>query len=88
MTAETNAERLENMLPIGYDEDGNYLIKNEDWHWLQSQAERARQLEQQNKTMRHRILNVCNNVGAFPKATVKDYVQGVFKDYLPQEDSQ
>ena len=42
---ETNAERLENMSPIGVDQDGNMLVKHEDWFWLQEQVERAQGLE-------------------------------------------
>ncbi|GKV69831.1 hypothetical protein NCCP2716_23290 [Sporosarcina sp. NCCP-2716] len=47
------------------------------------QSENAR-LQKEIQTMRHHILTVCNNVGAFPKATVKGYVHGVFADYLPK----
>ncbi|MEV9640441.1 hypothetical protein ABZ756_07060 [Mammaliicoccus sciuri] len=41
----TNAERLENMSPIGVDNDGNFLVNSKDWFWLQEQAERAQELE-------------------------------------------
>lgn len=39
-------ERLENMSPIGFDLNGNVLLKSEDYHWLMEQAERVQELEQ------------------------------------------
>lgn len=67
-----NKERLENMSPIGFDLNGNVLLKSEDYHWLLEQAERAeknaqdledmdRQLyseQQQNKSYRKVINNI------------------------------
>ena len=41
----TDKERLENMSPIGFDLDGNVLLKGEDYHWLIEQAERVQELE-------------------------------------------
>jgi DNA-binding ferritin-like protein len=38
-------ERLENMSPIGFDLNGNVLLKSEDYHWLMEQAERYEELE-------------------------------------------
>jgi hypothetical protein len=38
---ETNEEKLENLSPIGYDKDGNILLKGEDYHFLLEQAESA-----------------------------------------------
>ena len=29
--SESNVERLENMSPVGVDQDGNLLVKHEDW---------------------------------------------------------
>jgi hypothetical protein len=43
--AETITERLENMNPIGVDQDGNLLVKLEDWFWLREQVERVHELE-------------------------------------------
>jgi hypothetical protein len=40
----TDKERLENM-PIGFDLNGNVLLKSEDYHWLMEQAERVQELE-------------------------------------------
>lgn len=34
----TDKERLENMSPIGFDLNGNILLKSEDYHWLMEQA--------------------------------------------------
>lgn len=42
---ETNAERLENMSPIGVDQVGNLLVKQEDWFWLSEQVEWVTELE-------------------------------------------
>jgi hypothetical protein len=38
-------ERLENMSPIGFDLNGDVLLKSEDYHWLMEQAERVEELE-------------------------------------------
>ncbi|GKV70254.1 hypothetical protein NCCP2716_27520 [Sporosarcina sp. NCCP-2716] len=62
--------------------ENSYLIRIWDKKYASIMQENPR-LQKEIQSMRHRILKVCNNVGAFPKATVKDYVQGVFKDYLP-----
>lgn len=43
---ETNEERLENLSPIGVDQEGNLLVKQEDWFWLSEQVERVSELEQ------------------------------------------
>jgi hypothetical protein len=40
-------ERLENMSPIGFDLNGNVLLKSEDYHWLMEQAERVEELEEE-----------------------------------------
>jgi hypothetical protein len=42
-------ERLENMSPIGFDLNGNVLLKSEDYHWLMEQAERYEDLLEQVK---------------------------------------
>lgn len=43
-------ERLENMSPIGFDLNGDVLLKSEDYHWLMEQAEhRQKLLERLNK---------------------------------------
>src|SRR5690554_5512919 len=39
----SDKERLENMSPIGFDLDGNVLLKGEDYHWL---MERVQELEE------------------------------------------
>ena len=44
-------ERLENMSPIGFDLNGNVLLKSEDYHWLMEQAELAEQLEEENRQL-------------------------------------
>ena len=41
----TDRERLENMSSIGFDLNGNVLLKSEDYHWLMEQAERIEELE-------------------------------------------
>ena len=41
----TDKERLENMSPIGFDLNGNVLLKGDDYHWLMEQAERVQELE-------------------------------------------
>lgn len=38
--AENRAERLENLSPLGYDLDGNLLVRQEDWFWLSEIAEK------------------------------------------------
>jgi|GEM_PF-4212735 len=43
----SDEERLENMIPIGFDLDGNLLLKSEDYHWLMEQAERVEELEKE-----------------------------------------
>jgi hypothetical protein len=46
----SDKERLENMSPVGFDLDGNVLLKGEDYHWLIEQAEhRQKLLERLNK---------------------------------------
>ncbi|MEK0286528.1 hypothetical protein [Caldifermentibacillus hisashii] len=42
-------ERLENMSPLGFDLNGNILLKSEDYHWLMEQAERYEDLLEQVK---------------------------------------
>lgn len=41
----SDKERLENMSPIGFDLDGNVLLKGEDYHWLMERAEYVEELE-------------------------------------------
>lgn len=41
----SDKERLENMSPIGFDLNGDVLLKSEDYHWLMEQAERVEELE-------------------------------------------
>jgi len=43
----TDKERLENMSPIGFDLNGNVLLKGDDYHWLMEQAERVEELEEE-----------------------------------------
>lgn len=38
-------ERLENMSPIGFDLNGDVLLKSEDYHWLMEQAKKVEELE-------------------------------------------
>lgn len=45
----SDKERLENMSPIGFDLNGNVLLKGEDYHWLMEQAERYEDLLEQVK---------------------------------------
>lgn len=45
----SDKERLENMSPIGFDLNGNVLLKSEDYHWLMEQAERYEDLLEQVK---------------------------------------
>lgn len=40
-----NKERLENMSPIGFDLNGDVLLKSEEYHWLMEQDERVEELE-------------------------------------------
>ena len=47
----TDAERLENMSPIGVDAHGNLLVKHEDWFWLQEQAGLVQELERNIKLL-------------------------------------
>lgn len=48
--SETIEERLENMSPFGMNQDGNFLVKQEDYFWL---SEQVQELENriQNKTI-------------------------------------
>jgi hypothetical protein len=43
----TDKERLENMSPVGFDLNGNVLLKSEDYHWLMEQTERIEELEEE-----------------------------------------
>lgn len=43
----TDKERLENISHIGFDLNGNVLLKSEDYHWLIEQAERVEELKKQ-----------------------------------------
>lgn len=52
MSSLTNDERLENMSPIGYDKDGNLLLKGEDYHFLLEQAELTEELISENRKLR------------------------------------
>ncbi|WP_337970226.1 hypothetical protein [Virgibacillus salexigens] len=45
-------ERLDDITPIGFDKDKNYLIKQEDYFWFQEQAERVQELEKDNKRLK------------------------------------
>ena len=41
----TDKERLENMVALGVDDQGNVTLKGDDYHWLMEQAERVQELE-------------------------------------------
>ncbi|WP_137743393.1 hypothetical protein [Robertmurraya siralis] len=42
-------ERLENLYTFGFTRDGNILVKQEDWFWLQEKVEHQQQeIEKQN----------------------------------------
>jgi hypothetical protein len=41
----SDKERFENMSPIGFDLNGDVLLKSEDYHWLMEQAECVEELE-------------------------------------------
>ena len=47
-------ERLENMSPLGFDLNGNILLKSEDYHWLMEQAERVEELEEEVEKQKNR----------------------------------
>jgi hypothetical protein len=51
----SDKERLENMSPIGFDLNGNLLLKGEDYHWLMEQAERVEALEEENDELAERV---------------------------------
>jgi len=47
-------ERLENMSPLGFDLNGNILLKSEDYHWLMEQAERVEELKKEVEKQKNR----------------------------------
>lgn len=49
----SNEERLENISPIGFDQEGNVLVNGQDYHFLLEQAEKAQELDNriQNKIL-------------------------------------
>ena len=44
-------ERLENMVALGVDGQGNVLIKGDDYHWLIEQAEKVQELQEEDLLM-------------------------------------
>ena len=67
-------ERLENMSPLGFDLNGNILLKSEDYHWLMEQAERVEELEEGVKEAVSDIENISPHEA---KKTLMDLIKNM-----------
>jgi hypothetical protein len=61
-------ERLENMSPIGFDLNGDVLLKSEDYHWLMEQAERVEELETQLSINTNNMKHLQNKIERYKQA--------------------
>lgn len=52
---------------------------------ITKQAEQAHQLKEENRELKSAMIKVCNNVGAYPKTTVRTYVKSVFDPLLRKD---
>lgn len=77
----TDKERLDEVIRYfdGYGSPHDEVIIN--------MASEVQRLKEENEELKSAMKKVCNNVGAFPKATVRTYVKSVFDPLLGMEES-